>query len=353
MQEEPVQTFFSRVKSMFEWVPEWLGAVLLVILATLVALALHRALVHLARRALAEYTRFMPALVTKTAVATRLALVLLGIAAVLPLAPFVPALEEVIARVLATAAIALLGWVTVIGTNIAADLYIRRFDVEAADNLLARKHVTQAQILKRIADVVIVIITAAVALMTFEPVRQVGFSLFASAGIASIVVAFAARPLLANLVAGVQLAMSQPIRIDDTVVVEGETGKIEEITNAYVVICLWDLRRLIVPLSYFIERPFQNLTRRSADILGTITLHTDYSVPVERVRQKLTEIVKDEPLWDGQVVHLHVTDAREGRLELRATVSARTLEDEWEICCAVREKLVAYLRQEHPEALLK
>jgi small-conductance mechanosensitive channel len=353
MQDEPVQTFFSRLKSMFEWVPDWLIPLLLVILATFLALALHRALIRLAKEALGERSPFMPSLVTRTATATRLALVLLGVAAVLPTAPFLPEFEAAVGKVLVVTAIGLLGWVTIIGTNIAADLYVKQFDVEVADNLLARKHITQAQILKRVADTIIIIVTASVALMTFEPVRQVGFSLFASAGVAGLVVAFAARPLLTNLVAGVQIAMSQPIRIDDTVVVEGETGKIEEITNAYVVICLWDLRRLIVPLSYFIEKPFQNLTRQSAEIIGTVSIHADYTVPVEQVRQKLVEIVKDDPLWDGQVVKLHVTDAREGRLELRATVSAKTLEQEWDLCCSVREKLITYLQQEHPDSLLR
>jgi small-conductance mechanosensitive channel len=286
-------------------------------------------------------------------VATRLALVLLGIAAVLPLAPFTPEFETAISKALVVGSIALFGWVGVIGTEVVADLYVRQFEVEGGDNLLARKHLTQAKILKRVAEVIIVIVTAAVALMTFDTVRQVGISLFASAGVASIIVGFAARPLLENLIAGIQIAMSQPIRIGDRVVVEGETGKIEEITNAYVVICLRDLRRQIVPLSYFIEKPFQNLTRRSADILGTVSIHTDYSVPIEQMRQKLVEIVKNEPRWDGQVVSLHVTDAREGRLELRATVSARTLEDEWELCCAVREKLVTFLQEERPGALLR
>ena len=341
------------MKAIFEWVPDWLRAVLLVVGATVLALALHRALVQVARRALAERTQFAPALVTRSAVATRLALVLLAIAAVLPWAPFTPEFETAISKSLVVGAIALFGWIAVIGTEVVADLYVRQFDAGAGDNLLARKHVTQAKILKRVAEVVIIVITAAIALMTFDAVRQVGISLFASAGVASIIVGFAARPLLENLIAGIQIAVSQPIRIGDRVVVEGETGNIEEITNAYVVICLRDLRRLIVPLSYFIDKPFQNLTRRSADILGTVSIQTDYSVPIERVRQKLVEIVKDEPHWDGRVVSLHVTDAREGRLELRATVSARTLEDEWELCCAVREKLVAFLQKEHPGALVR
>src|SRR5262249_54473135 len=149
----------------------------------------------------------------------------------------------------------LAGWVALIATNIAADSYLRRFDVLAPDNLLARKHYTQVRILQRAADTLIVIVTIGAALMTFEAVRQYGVSLFASAGVAGLVVALAARPVFANLIAGVQIAMTQPIRVYDAVVVENEWGWIEEITSAYVVIKLWDWRRMVVPLSYFIEKP--------------------------------------------------------------------------------------------------
>jgi small-conductance mechanosensitive channel len=176
-------------------------------------------------------------------------------------------------------------------------------------------------------------------------------SLFASAGVAGLVAGLAARPLLSSLIAGVQIAMTQPIRIDDAVVVENEWGWIEEITSTYVVIKLWDWRRLIVPLSYFIEKPFQNWTREGAAIIGSVFLYVDYAAPVERVREKLNEIVKASRLWDGRVVNLQVSDAKDHAIELRALVSARTSPLAWDLRCEVREKLIAFLRDEYPEAL--
>ena len=161
----------------------------------------------------------------------------------------------------------------------------------------------------------------------------------------------AARPLLSSLIAGVQIAMTQPIRIDDAVVVENEWGWIEEITSTYVVIKLWDWRRLIVPLSYFIEKPFQNWTREGAAIIGSVFLYVDYAVPVDRVREKLSEIVKASRLWDGRVVNLQVSDAKDHAIELRALVSARTSPLAWDLRCEVREKLIAFLRDEYPQAL--
>jgi len=187
--------------------------------------------------------------------------------------------------------------------------------------------------------------------MTFEPVRQYGVSLFASAGVAGLVVGLAARPVLSNLFAGVQLAMTQPVRLDDQVVVENESGRIEEITSTYVVIRLWDLRRMIVPLSYFIERPFQNWSRESTNLIGAVLLHVDYTAPVERIRSTLTEIVNASKLWDGQVAKLQVTDAKESSVELRVLVSARSSADAFELRCEVREKLIEFLQRDYPNAL--
>jgi small-conductance mechanosensitive channel len=176
-------------------------------------------------------------------------------------------------------------------------------------------------------------------------------SLFASAGVAGIVVGLAARPLLSNLIAGLQIAVTQPIRIDDVVIVEGENGTIEEITSTYVVVKIWDLRRMIVPLSYFIEKPFENWTREGAALVGSVYLYVDYGVPVERVREKLQEIVSASKLWDGKVAKVQVTDAKESVIELRATVSARTSSAAWDLRCETREKLIGFLQAEHPEAL--
>ncbi|MGB6705251.1 MAG: mechanosensitive ion channel domain-containing protein [Pseudolabrys sp.] len=189
------------------------------------------------------------------------------------------------------------------------------------------------------------LLTLGAALMTFPAVRQYGLSLFASAGIAGIIAGLAARPVLSNLMAGVQLAMTQPIRL----YVENEYGTVEEITSTYVVVKLWDLRRLIVPLTYFIEKPFQNWTRDTSALIGNVMLYVDYAAPVDVIRAKFSEILKQSDKWDGRIAALRVTDFKEGTMELRCLMSARTAS--FDLRCVVREKLIAFLQKEHPEAL--
>ena len=183
----------------------------------------------------------------------------------------------------------MIGWAAIIALHIAADLYLRRFRLDIDDNLLARKHNTQVRVLSRTVDVLLVMLTIGAALMTFPAVRQYGVSLFASAGVAGIVVGLAARPVLSNLMAGVQLAMTQPIRLFDAVMVENEYGTIEEITSTYVVVKLWDWRRMIVPLTYFIEKPFQNWTRETSALMGNVMIYVDYGAPVAVIREKFLD----------------------------------------------------------------
>ena len=235
--------------------------------------------------------------------------------------------------------------------EIAATLYLHHFRVDADDNLAARKHLTQIRVLKRVGDILIGLVTAATALMTFPSVQSYGVSLFASAGVASVVLGLAARPLLTNLIAGVQVAITQPIRLEDAVIVEGEWGWVEEITTTYVVVRLWDWRRMILPLSYFLEKPFQNWTRETASLIGSVFIYVDYTVPVEVVRKELARIAQESALWDGKVVSLQVSDARERTVELRALVSARNAPQTWDLRCEVREKLIAFLQHELPQAL--
>jgi small-conductance mechanosensitive channel len=190
-------------------------------------------------------------------------------------------------------------------------------------------------------------------LMTFPAVRHVGMSLLASAGLAGLIVGMAARSTLSNLIAGVQVALTQPIRIEDAIVVEGEWGWIEEINTTYIVVRLWDLRRLIVPLSYFIEKPFQNWTRTTADVLGTVIIHADYTVPVQELREELHRILEKTELWDKRTWALQVTDATESTIQLRALMSARNGPAAFDLRCYVRERLVQYLRDRYPLALPK
>lgn len=224
-----------------------------------------------------------------------------------------------------------------------------RLDVE--DNLQARKIYTQVSVIRKIVVVTVSVIAAACVLMLFEPVRQLGRSILASAGIAGIVLGFAAQKTLGNLLAGIQIALTQPIRIDDVVIVEGEWGRIEEITLSYVVVRIWDLRRLVVPINYFIENTFQNWTRTSADLLGTVFLYVDYSVPVDAVRKELRRLVEDNPLWDGKVCGLQVTNATESTVELRCLASSADASKSWDLRCQLREQLIAFVRESYPSAL--
>jgi small-conductance mechanosensitive channel len=265
-------------------------------------------------------------------------------------AQFSAAVTRGIAQGLFVAFVLALGWAAAIALDIGVEIYLRRFSVDADDNLLARKHVTQMRILQRVAKTLLVILTLAVALMTFDAVRQYGVSLFASAGAAGLILGLAARPVLSNLLAGIQIAMTQPIRVQDQVIVEGEFGTIETITSTYVVVRLWDLRRMIVPLTYFIEKPFQNWTYETSNLLGSVILHVDHTVSVERLRQKLNEIARESRLWDGKVAALQVTDAPANMIELRALVSARNAGQLWDLRCEIREKLIAFLADD-PRAL--
>jgi small-conductance mechanosensitive channel len=342
---------FLWVKEKLSFAPDWMVDVALIAAALLVALILYSLVVAILRRLVSPRRVFLRSLLSRTKGPVRLGLIVLALAAAARLAPFDPNANAALSQGLTIAFIVLLGWTALITIDLATNQYLQRFRLDVDDNMLARKHVTQVRILKRATDTLAVVVTVALALMTFDQVRQFGVSLFASAGIAGIIAGLAARPVLSNMIAGMQIAMTQPIRIEDAVVVEGEFGWVEEITSIYVVLRLWDLRRLIVPLTYFIEKPFQNWTRQNSALLGAVLIEVDYTAPVDLIRQKLSEIVTGSPLWDGKVVNLQVTDAKTSTLELRALVSARGAGAVFELRCQVREKLIAFLQQEHPGAL--
>jgi small-conductance mechanosensitive channel len=196
-----------------------------------------------------------------------------------------------------------------------------------------------------------VLLTTGAALMTIDGVRQYGVSLLASAGVAGIVIGLALQPVLKNLLAGIQLAVTQPIRIDDALLVEGEWGNVEEITATYVVVRIWDWRRLILPLSYFIEKPFQNWTREGSALIGTVMIYLDYIVSVADVRREVENIAKASPLWDRRVVNVQVTDFKDATMEIRILISAATSGRTFDLRCEVREKLIAYLQRTYPQAL--
>ncbi|HEY8368504.1 MAG TPA: mechanosensitive ion channel domain-containing protein [Thermodesulfobacteriota bacterium] len=230
-------------------------------------------------------------------------------------------------------------------------LVLTRYRIDTADNLRARMVYTQVTVLKKVALVVIAVFTLASMLMVFEPVRQLGTSILASAGIAGIIVGFAAQRSIATLLAGLQIAVTQPIRIDDVVIVENEWGRIEDITLTYVVVRIWDQRRLVLPITYFIEKPFQNWTRTSSEILGTVFLHVDYRAPLDALRKELDRILAESPHWDGRVKVLQVTDAKPQTLEIRALASAADASRAWDLRCEVREKLIRFLQEHYPDSL--
>ncbi len=231
--------------------------------------------------------------------------------------------------------------------------FLKRYDTSVPDNLRMRKLHTQYNILEKILVFIFIVIALGITLMQFEGVRNIGISIFASAGIAGLILGLAAQKALGTILAGLQIAITQPIRLDDVVIVENEWGWIEEINLTYVVIRIWDKRRLVVPSTYFLEHPFQNWTRTSADILGTVFIYTDYTVPIDALRKELTRLLEANKYWDKKVNVLQVTDAKEHTLELRALMSAATSPDAWELRVVVREKLVEFLQREYPECLPK
>jgi small-conductance mechanosensitive channel len=220
-----------------------------------------------------------------------------------------------------------------------------------ADNLAARRIQTQTQVLSRTVQGMVVLIGLSLMLMTFPAVRQIGTSLLASAGVVGIVAGFAARPVLGNLIAGLQIGLSQPIRIDDVVIVENEWGVIEEITGTYVVVRIWDQRRLVVPLQYWIEKPFQNWTRSTSELIGTVFLWVDYRMPLAPLREALKLACENSPHWDKRLALLQVTEAGEKAMQLRCLVTAASAPAAWDLRCHVREHLIDFIQREYPDYL--
>ena len=279
--------------------------------------------------------------------------VLLAVSAVVPLIKAPPHITDLFRHVLGICIICAVSWLCVRLVTGLEEFLLKQYNIDAEDNLSARKMYTQLRIVKRIVNVIIIIIGFAAILMTFEKVRLLGTSLLASAGIAGIIIGFAAQRSLATLFAGLQIAFTQPIRIDDVVIVENEWGRIEKITLTYVVVRIWDLRRLVLPITYFTEKPFQNWTRIKSEILGTVFIYVDYTASAQKIREKYFEIVEQSKLWDGKVRNLQVTNTTERTMELRVLMSAKDASAAWDLRCEVREKLIDFIQQNYPDALPK
>lgn len=259
--------------------------------------------------------------------------------------------EEIAGDMMAVILIAAVTWILLRILKIIKLVIYEKNPLDKADNLNERKARTQYQYIHALLSLLAVILGLSLIFFQFEKLRILGAGLLASAGLAAVMLAFTAQQTLSNLIAGFQIAFTQPFRIDDVVIVEGEWGRIEEITLTYVVVRIWDQRRLVLPISYFTANPFQNWTRTTADIWGTVTINVDYNVPVEEIREEVKRIAASSPLWDGNVVGLQVTDASERTITLRALVSAKDASAAWDLRCMLRERLIDHLKREHPGSL--
>jgi small-conductance mechanosensitive channel len=297
------------------------------------------------------YSKIDDLLVPLLGSAARVVLILVAIETDLPMLNLPPRYSDAAGNLTSIVFILAIAGLLVRTVTLFRGVVFSRYDMTAADNLQARKVYTQLQVISRVMYAVIALVAVASILMLFEPVRQIGTSLLASAGVAGIIVGFAAQKTLANLFAGFQIALAQPVRQDDVVVVEGEWGRIEEITLTYVVVRIWDDRRLILPLSYFIEKPFQNWTRASSAIMGSVFVWVDYAFPVDEARTALKAIIESSALWDKRFWNLQLTDATEQSLQLRVLATAADSSRCFDLRCEIREKFVAYIQRAHPQAL--
>ena len=301
----------------------------------------------------AERTRSLPGKIIVPIVgqSLRLSVPLLGIILLLPLLKVPENWAWVTQKGVGILFIVTLSFLIVHGINAMQAALLSQQRLDLPDNLSARRIYTQVSVIRKIIITAVVIIATGSVLMLFDPVRQFGTSILASAGIAGIVIGFAAQRTLGNVLAGIQIALTQPLLIDDIVVVEGEFGQIEEITLTYVTVRTWDLRRMILPITYFVEKPFQNWSRVSTDLLGAVVLYLDYQAPIGELRKELKRLVENNPKWDRKVCGLQVTDTKQTTIEVRALVSASNPGRVFDLRCEVREGLIEFLCHNHPESL--
>ena len=342
---------FDWVSPAFAWAPSWLVSLLVFVLAIGLALVAHRLLYNLLKRLAGEESLFRRSLVRRTEGLARLALIAVAVAIAANLSPLTFGQTRLVQSVLTIIVVLLVTWMVSVAVHVWITLYLRRFTQDSTDQFLKRKHVTQTHILQRVAVFVVWLTGIGVALMTFEGVRQLGISILASAGAAGLILGLALQPVLQNLLAGIQIAVTQPVRIGDALIVENEYGTVEDIRATYVVIRLWDLRRLVIPLSYFLEKPFQNWTRDSTELLGSVLIYLDYSVPIARLRESCRQKLETMEKWDGKVFAVQVTDFRDHVMEVRVLMSSSDSSKLFDLRCEMREALVTMLQQDYPEAL--
>jgi small-conductance mechanosensitive channel len=335
----------------FDWLPEW--AVIVLVTAGFVAggWVAHKIVFMILRRVVKNRDVFWRGVVERARKKLRVMMILIGIGIGVTVSPMDPAPSQDIRNILQFLFVLTLGWLASGLLDMWSVMHLKRYNIAVEDNLLARKHLTQTRILQRVAKVILFIVTVGLALMTIAGFRQWGVSLLASAGVVGIIAGLALQPILTNMVAGIQIALTQPIRLDDAVIVENEWGNVEEITSTYVVVKLWDWRRMVLPLSYFITKPFQNWTRENARLIGVAFFYVDYEAPIDRLRTAFEGIVKASKHWDGDVQVMQVTDITERVLQVRCLASARSAPVAFDLRCEIREKLMAFMRDQCREAL--
>ena len=345
----PAELTMSFVESID---PGQLIALGVVFAAIAVALILHAVIFHFAMKgARKSRNSLVLRLLRRSRGMSRIVLGVLVVELTLPLVSMPEAWRSLIDSIVQLLLIGTCGWLINQIVRGVTDYRMSKYDLDAEDNLEARKVATRMKVLRQGTSMIILLVTVAAMLMTFPEVRAIGVSLFASAGVAGIVIGFAARPVLSNLLAGIQIALTQPIRIGDAVIMEGEWGWIEEITSTYVVVKIWDWRRLVVPLTQIIEKPFQNWTRETSSIIGSVSWHLDYTPPVAKMREKLKELLSESELWDGDVQVLQVIATSEETMHLRGLMSAKNSPTAWDLRCEIREKMISWLQEAHPGAL--
>ncbi|MEP6830643.1 MAG: mechanosensitive ion channel family protein [Rhizomicrobium sp.] len=339
------------VADFMPWIPDWVFAIAAFVGIIFAGLALQSLINRILKRRPAEWRPFVKHAWKRTRGLMRFMLVLFALSVILPLLHPPHDLRDDIRRVFLALAVIQLGWIIGVIVNIAMDRYTFGLRTDVADNLHARRAATQMRIVRQAVNVMIGTLTVGFALMSFDSVRQFGISLFASAGVAGIVAGLAARPLFENLIAGLQLAFTQPLRLGDAVVINNEFGTVEEIGNVYIVIKLWDLRRQIVPLSYLFTNPFVNWTRSSSSIVGSVMFVFDYTMDVDVLRAEAERVVKASGLWDEKVFKVQVVDAAENGMKVRVLVSASDSGRSSDLNALLRENLIAHVRDKYPMSL--
>ena len=327
-----------------------LTVLLSAIIATLITVTLHRGGISLIKR-LANGRPFTTNLTRVAFSASQWCMIVFGLRIVLAGAPADTPGLVAMSHIASVALIVALTWFAMKCIESLSITMSQLNPVDVADNLRARRLITQARVLTRSAHAIVLVLGLSFVLLTLPGARQIGASLLASAGVAGLVAGIAARPVLGNFIAGLQIAFSQPIRIDDVLIVNGEWGRVEEIKGTYVVVRIWDERRLIVPLQWFIENPFENWTHTSSTILGTVFLWLDFSVPIDPLRAELERICQASPVWDQRVCKVQVTDANDRAMQLRFLISAQNAGDAFELRCVIREGILGYIAEHYPHGL--